>query len=52
LKIISIVLIIVGVLGLLLSMFMYGDIAIASMIGSLSALLSGVGFSVISKKIQ
>ena len=48
-KIISILLIILGAIGMLLGGMMFGDIGIAAMIGSLTALLSGIGFSIQSK---
>lgn len=43
-KLIGILLIILGILGLLLGIMMFGDIGIAAIIGALSALLSGIGF--------
>lgn len=43
-KVIGIILIIVGVIGLLMGMMMFGDIGVACIIGALSALLSGIGF--------
>lgn len=46
---IAIALIIVGVIGLLMSMAMFGDIGIAAGIGSITALLSGFGFLQIDK---
>ncbi|MCM3739186.1 hypothetical protein M3210_02775 [Oceanobacillus luteolus] len=51
-KIISIILLIVGVVGLFLSMLMYGDIGIAAGIGSVTAILSGIGFILINKQIN
>ncbi|MFE4896609.1 hypothetical protein [Peribacillus butanolivorans] len=51
-KIIAIVLIIVGVIGLLLSMMMFGDIGVAAAIASLTALLSGFGFLSANKKLN
>ena len=51
-KIIGIILVVVGVLGLILSGMMFGDIGIAAAIGSVSALLSGIGFIVANKKIS
>lgn len=44
LKVIGILLLIVGVLGMILGGMMYGDIGVSAMIGSLTALLSGIGF--------
>jgi hypothetical protein len=51
-KIVSILLIILGVVGLLLSMMMFGDIGIAAAIGSLTALFSGIGFASMNKKLE
>lgn len=51
-KAISIILIIIGVLGLLLSMMMFGDIGLAAGIGSVTALLSGIGFMNVNKKLE
>lgn len=43
-KAIAIILIFIGVIGLILSTMMFGDIGLASGIGSVTAILSGVGF--------
>jgi hypothetical protein len=51
-KIVSIILIVIGVLGLLMSMMMFGDIGIAAAIGSITALLSGFGFFSMNKKLN
>lgn len=51
-KALSIALIAIGVIGLLLSSFMFGDIGIAAAIGSITAILTGVGFNIINKKIK
>lgn len=48
-KLIGILLIILGVVGLLMGFMMFGDIGVAAMIGALSALLSGIGFLKIEK---
>ncbi|WYU50006.1 hypothetical protein MHH67_11445 [Bacillus sp. FSL K6-0047] len=50
-KIIAILLVILGVIGLLMSTLMFGDIGIAAGIGALTALLSGFGFLNLNKKI-
>jgi len=50
-KVIGILLIILGGIGLLLGLMMFGDIGVAAIIGALSALLSGIGFLVTSKKL-
>jgi energy-converting hydrogenase Eha subunit C len=44
-KAIAISLIVFGIIGLLLSFVMYGDIGIAAAIGSITAILCGIGFS-------
>lgn len=51
-KIIGILLIIVGALGIFLSMNMVGDIGYAGLIGSISGLLSGIGFLIVGKKLN
>ncbi|CAK6472599.1 hypothetical protein MRBLBA21_003733 [Peribacillus frigoritolerans] len=51
-KFIALVLIILGVIGLLLSMMMFGDIGVAAAIASLTALLSGFGFISANKKLN
>lgn len=43
-KVIGILLILLGIIGLGLGVMMFGDIGIACMVGALSALLSGIGF--------
>ncbi|EJS64274.1 hypothetical protein [Bacillus cereus] len=43
-KAISIILILIGVLGIFMGGMMFGDIGIAAIIGSLAALFSGIGF--------
>lgn len=49
---IAIVLIIIGIVGILLSFAMFGDIGIAALIGGLSALFSGIGLFQANKAIQ
>jgi len=51
LKIVGILLLVVGGLGILMGAMMFGDIGIAAMIGASSAILSGVGFIICNKKI-
>ncbi|MFJ8245216.1 hypothetical protein [Peribacillus asahii] len=51
-KTIAIILIVLGVIGLLMSFMMFGDIGIAAAIGSITALLSGFGFLSINKKLR
>lgn len=50
-KIIGIIEIVLGVLGILMGLMMFGDIGIACIVGALAALLSGIGFIITSKKI-
>lgn len=50
-KVIGILLIVLGTIGFLLGLMMYGDIGIACIVGALSALLSGIEFLLISKKL-
>jgi len=52
LKAISIILIVIGVIGILLGFMMFGDIAIAAIIGSLASLFSGIGFWQVNKALQ
>ena len=49
-KVIGILLIILGAIGLLLGLMMFGDIGIAAIIGALSALFSGIGFLIAAKQ--
>ena len=51
-KLIAVLLIVLGVVGILLGAVMYGDIGIACIIGALAALLSGIGFLSLSKKLK
>lgn len=50
-KIISILLIILGIVGIGLGMLMFGDIGIACIVGALASLLSGIGFMILNKKL-
>ncbi|MEF2244232.1 hypothetical protein [Paenibacillus sp. IITD108] len=49
-KIIGILLVIVGTVGIAMGAMMYGDIGIAAIIGATSALLSGIGFLIKTSK--
>lgn len=51
-KIIGILLIVIGILGIIMGMMMFGDIGIACMVGAASALLSGFGFLSVNKRIN
>lgn len=51
-KVIAVLLLIVGALGMLMSSMMFGDIGLAAMIGALTALLSGIGFFMADKRIS
>lgn len=51
-RIISIMLMAIGLVGLFLSTVMFGDIALAAAIGSITAILSGVGFHTLNKQIN
>lgn len=48
--VVSILLIVLGVLGLFMASMMFGDIGFAAMIGAISAILSGIGFLFVNKK--
>ena len=50
-KAIGILLIIVGALGIIMGMMMFGDIGVACLVGAAAALLSGIGFLIAAKKI-
>lgn len=50
-KVIGILLIILGIIGIFMGMMMFGDIGIACMVGALAALLSGIGFMIAAKKV-
>lgn len=51
-KLISILLIVLGIIGLLLSSLMFGDIGLAAAIGSITAILSGAGFFIVDKQLK
>lgn len=50
-KIIGIILIAIGVIGFIIAANMYGDIGIAAFIGSIPAVISGIGFLLARKEI-
>lgn len=43
-KVIGILLIILGIIGILMGLMMFGDIGISCIVGALGSLLSGIGF--------
>jgi uncharacterized membrane protein len=43
-KTIGIVLMVIGVIGVILGLMMFGDIGIAALIGAVTAIVSGIGF--------
>ena len=49
-KVIGILEIVLGVIGVIMGMMMFGDIGIACIVGALAALLSGVGFILVGNK--
>ncbi|MDQ0206145.1 hypothetical protein [Alkalicoccobacillus murimartini] len=49
--IISILLLVFGTVGLLLSTLMFGDIGIATAVGAITAILSGIGFFIVNKRL-
>ncbi len=51
-KVIGILLIVLGVIGILLGMMMFGDIGIACIVGAPGSLLSSIGFLLANKKIS
>lgn len=51
-KVIGILLIIVGILGIGMGMMMFGDIGIACIVGAITALLSGIGFLKVNKALK
>ncbi len=51
-RIISILLILLGIVGILMGTIMFGDIGVACIIGALSALLSGIGLFMVAGQIK
>ncbi len=51
-RLIGILLLIVGVIGIVMGMMMFGDIGIACIVGAITALLSGIGFIITSGKLK
>ena len=50
-KVIGIILIVLGALGIFMGLMMFGDIGLACLVGALTALLSGIGFLLASKRL-
>lgn len=48
--VIAVLLVITGVIGIIMASMMFGDIGIAAAIGSLTAILSGIGFFIANKR--
>lgn len=48
-KVIGIMLLAVGIIGIIMGLMMFGDIGIACIVGAISALLSGIGFLSLAK---
>ena len=51
-KLIGILLILLGIVGIVMGAMMFGDIGIACIVGALSALLSGFGFLSVNKNMK
>lgn len=49
-KAIGIILIVWGGLGLLMGLMMFGDIGLACIVGSVTSILSGIGFLLASRR--
>lgn len=50
-RLIGILLLILGIVGICLGGMMFGDIGIACFVGALAAILSGIGFLKVAKKL-
>lgn len=51
-KVIGIILIVLGILGIFMGMMMFGDIGIACLVGAVTALLSGIAFIQVANAIK
>lgn len=51
-KVIGILLIVLGAIGIVMGLMMFGDIGVACIVGALAALLSGIGFLSVAKAIK
>ena len=50
-KAIGIILIVWGAIGTIMGLMMFGDIGVACIVGAVTAILSGIGFVIASKKV-
>jgi hypothetical protein len=50
--VIAIIMLALGLLGIIMSGMMFGDIGIAAAIGAITALLSGIGFIIVHRRLQ
>jgi len=50
-KVLGIILIVIGAIGIVLGGAMFGDIGIAAWIGSVTALVTGIGFLKLNKTL-
>lgn len=50
-KVIGIILIVLGALGIFMGLMMFGDIGLACLVGALTAVLSGIGFLLASRRL-
>jgi uncharacterized membrane protein len=51
-KVLAIIIIVVGVIGIIMAGAMFGDIGLAAGVGAVTAILSGVGFLLIERKLK
>lgn len=51
-KVIGILLIVIGIIGVLMGLMMFGDIGIACLVAAIIGILSGIGFLVTSKRLN
>ena len=51
-KVVGVLLIVIGVVGIMLGLFMFGDIGVACMVGALAALLSGIATILAAKRLS
>jgi hypothetical protein len=50
-KIISAILVLVGIVGIVMGSMVFGDIGLAAIIGALAALFSGIGFWMVANRL-